>query len=169
MPHTDTRAVDCATCSAKYLRLRYVTVTERSRNTSVQFKVQIYSATSGKLDWVTTTVTRSIDVTSAWVLAFFQQDTEQKDFIKLKLKFCDFHPQEWLTWWLGVTLVLVHKTNGILAVTMELSIIGIWCIASASNLSINSITRHLACFTLQFRLVGTSSNQINLVVVCMAK
>ena len=30
-------------------------------------------------------------------------------------------------------------------------------------------TRHLACFTMQFRLVGTSSNQINLVVVHVTK
>ena len=32
-------------------------------------------------------------------------------------------------------LVLVHKTKGILAVTMELPIICIWHIASASNLA----------------------------------
>ena len=86
-------------------------------------------------------VMRSIDVTSAWVLALFWQDMEQKDFIKLKLKLWDSRPQEQLTWWPSVTLVLVHKTNGILVVTVELSIIGIWCITSASNLSINSITR----------------------------
>ena len=36
---------------------------------------------------------------------------------------------------------LVHGTKGISAVTMELPIIGIWYIASASKLSINSITR----------------------------
>ena len=41
----------------------------------------------------------------------------------------------------NIALVLVHKTKGILAITMELSIIGIGCIASASNLLINSITR----------------------------
>ena len=41
----------------------------------------------------------------------------------------------------NVASVLVHKTKGLLAITMELSIIGIGCIASASKLSINSITR----------------------------
>ena len=37
-----------------YARICYSTATERQRNTSFQFEVQIYSATSGKLDRVTT-------------------------------------------------------------------------------------------------------------------
>ena len=48
-------------------------------------------------------------------------------------KLWDFRPQEWLTQWLSITLMFVHKTKRILVVTMELSII--WHIASAFNLA----------------------------------
>ena len=72
------------------------------------------------------------------------------------------------------TLLLVHKTKRILAVTMELPIICIWHIASASNLAQrqqwNFSTRHLAlCNRINLSGYGwlkpdeTSSSQFHLV------
>ena len=55
--------------------------------------------------------------------------------------------------------MFVHKTKGILAVTMELSIIGMWCISSASinNCDVVEISSNaVSALQQSLWLVGTS-------------
>ena len=63
-------------------------------------------------------------------------------------------------------LVFAHKTKGILAVTMELSIIGMWCISSASINSCDVVeisSNTVSALHQLLWLVGTTWNQLDLV------